>query len=146
MVDEIVYPIETLPDPMDVVWSFFPYDEQRGVPATVPHPALVFETRELDDGRLAVRVAYGTSSTKPRKNPGPHFKVENYNALMFAGLDRVTTFDLGRFKWLLWTSRWFASPDPTKYATPIIGCIHGDGQDVLREALRERRDLGLPVP
>ena len=148
MVDEVVYPFETLPDPMDVVWSFFPYDEQRGVPATDPHPALVFETYEFRAGQYAVKVAYGTSSTQARKEPGPHFKVSNYNALMFAGLNRETTFDLSRFKWLPWTSRWFASPDPAKYGTPVIGCIRSDGQgqSVLKEILRERQRLGLPVP
>lgn len=148
MVDEIVYPFETLPDPMDVVWSFFPYDDNRGVPATEPHPALVFTSFEFSPGQYAIQVAYGTSSAKPRVNPGPHFRVENYNALQFAGLNRVTTFDLGRFCFLPWTSRWFASPDPTKYATPKIGCIRADGggQDVLREVLRERERLGMRVP
>jgi hypothetical protein len=144
MVGEIVYPFETLPDPMDVVWSFFPYDEQRGVPASEPHPALVFETYEFRDGEYAVKVAYGTSAAARRD--GPHFVVSNYNALMFAGLNKVTTFDLGRAKFLPWTSRWFSSPDPTKYATPKIGCIQADGQEVLRSILRERRDAGQRVP
>ena len=148
MIDEIVYPFETLPDPMDVVWSFFPYDERRGLPATEPHPAIVFETYQFADGHYAVKVAYGTSSSRPRTNEGPHFVVSNFNALQFAGLNRATTFDLGRSKFLPWTSRWFASPDPTKYATPRIGCIRADGggQDVLREILRKRKSKGLPVP
>lgn len=146
MVDEIVYPPDSLPDPMDVVWCFFPYHEKRGVPATKPHPALVFETSEFLDGRFAVRVAFGTSAKKPRFDDGTHFKVSNYNALHLAGLNRVTTFDLGRVKYLPWTSRWFASPDPSKYASPKIGSIEADGQAILRAILKIREAKGLSVP
>lgn len=130
---------------MDVVWSFFPYDEQRGVPATEPHPALVFETTEYREGEYAVKVAYGTSNVG-RGERAQHFVVSNWNAMRFAGLNRETFFDLGRFKWLPWTSAWFASPDLDKYPTPVIGRILEDGQTVLRYVIAQRRAAGLTVP
>lgn len=130
---------------MDVVWSFFPYDEKRGVPAAEPHPALVFETTEFRNGEYAVKVAYGTSNVT-RAERAQYFVVSNWNALQFAGLNKETFFDLGRFKWLPWRSEFFASPDLDKYPTPVIGRILGDGQAVLRYVIEQRRAAGLVVP
>lgn len=59
---------------MDVVWSFFPYDENRGVPAIDPHPALVFETNEYREGEYSVKVAYGTSNVA-RSDRAQHFVI-----------------------------------------------------------------------
>jgi hypothetical protein len=139
------YPFETLPRPLDVVWSQFPYDEARGVPAIEPHPALVFETNEYRPGEYAVKVAYGTSNVT-RADRAQHFVVSNWNAMQFAGLNRETFFDLGRFKWLPWTDAWFTSPDPQKYATPVIGRIVDDGIASLRYVLEQRRAAGLITP
>lgn len=138
------HPPNTLPDPMDVVWCRFPYDEKPGRPGREPHPGLVFETNEYREGQYAVKVAFGTSNVQ-RPN-GPHFVVSNFNAMRIAGLNKVTCFDLGRSKWLVWTTDWFESPDPAKYATPVIGSIGQDGQAALGVILRRRRDAGLPVP
>lgn len=145
MVDVVAYPFETLPRPLDVVWSHFPYDEKRGVPAIEPHPALVFETTEFRDGEYAVKVAYGTSNVK-RADRAQHFVISNWNAMLFAGLNMETFFDLGRFKWLPWTSAWFTSPDPNKYPTPVIGRVLEDGATALRYVLEQRRAAGLATP
>lgn len=145
MLTGVIYPFETLPRPMDVVWSLFPYDEKRGVPATEPHPALVFETNEFRDGEYAVKVAYGTSNVT-RVERSQHFVVSNWNSLQFAGLNKETFFDLGRFKWLPWRSDFFISPDPKIYPTPVIGRILENGQTVLRYVIEQRRAAGLAVP
>jgi hypothetical protein len=139
------YPFETLPRPLDVVWSLFPYDEKRGVPATTPHPALVFETREFRDGEYSVKVCYGTSNVT-RGDRSQHYVVSNWNLMQFAGLNRETFFDLWRFKWLPWTSDWFVSPDPAKYSTPVIGRIVGDGVPALAYVLEQRKASGLATP
>lgn len=139
------YPFETLPRPLDVVWSKFPYDENRGVPAIEPHPALVFETNEFRPNEYAVKVCYGTSNVQ-RSDRAQHFVVSNWNCLRFAGLNKETFFDLGRFKWLPWTSEWFESPDPQKYATPVIGRIVDPGIGALRYVLQNRRAAGLATP
>jgi hypothetical protein len=130
---------------MDVVWSFFPYDETRGVPATEPHPALVFETNEFRLGEYTVKVCYGTSNVT-RAERAQHLIISNYNAMRFAGLNKETFFDLGRFKWLPWTSEWFASPDDDKYPTPVIGRLVQEVQDHLRYVLVQRKASGLAVP
>ncbi len=145
MVGATAYSFETLPRPMDVVWSLFPYDERRGVPATVPHPALVFETSEFREGEYAVKVAYGTSNVG-RGDRAQHFVVSNYNAMRFAGLNKETFFDLGRFKRLPWCSDFFVSPDPQKYSTPVIGRIVEPGLSALRYVLEQRRAAGLATP
>lgn len=130
---------------MDVVWCHFPYDERRGVPAIDPHPGLVFATNEFRPGEFAVQVAFGTSNVT-RGDRAQHFVVSNYNALQFAGLNKETFFDLGRYKWLPWTTDFFRSPDPDKYATPVIGQILGEGQVNLRYVLEQRRAAGLATP
>jgi hypothetical protein len=145
MVDEVVYPVETLPDPMDVVWSYFPYDETRGVPAIEPHPALVFQVNEYRPGLYSVKVVYGTSNVG-RGDRSQHLVISNYNELMFAGLHKETFFDLGRFKWLPWTSKWFRSPDEAKYSTPVIGHLSDKGQGILRYILQQRQLAKLAVP
>lgn len=130
---------------MDVVWCFFPYDEARGVPAIKPHPGLVFETNEFRQGEFAVKVAFGTSNVT-RAARAQHFVISNYTALQFAGLNKETFFDLGRYKRLPWTSTFFRSPDPAKYSTPVIGQVLGEGQTNLRYVIEQRRAAGLAVP
>ena len=139
------YPFDTLPRPLDVVWSFFPYDEKRGVPAIEPHPALVFETNEFRPNEYAVKVAYGTSNVK-RSDRAQHYVVTNWNLLQFAGLRKETFFDLGRSKWLPWDDAFFKSPDLAKYPTPVIGRIVDGGINALKYVLEQRRAAGLQNP
>jgi hypothetical protein len=138
-----VYPSTTLPDPMDVVWSYFPYEERPDDPGPAPHPALVFDWKKHASGLFTIRVAFGSS--KPRTK-GPHYTVQNYNAMMLAGLNKVTTFDLGRVADLPWDSDWFVSPNPKKFSTPVIGYLQESSHDALRRVLRRRQALGLPTP
>lgn len=139
------YPFETLPRPLDVVWSRFPYDEQRGVPASKPHPALVFESREFRPHEYSIKVCYGTSNVT-RAERAQHFVVSNESCQIIAGLNKETFFDLGRFKWLPWDSDWFESPDLNKYSTPVIGRIIEPGISALGYVLQQRKAAGLPTP
>lgn len=142
---ETAYPASTLPEPMDVVWCRFPYDETPGKPGDIAHPALVFEVMEYREGKYAVRVAFGTSNMD-RGDKAMNFQVSNFAAQRAAGLAKETFFDLGRVKTLVWTDRWFESPDPKRWSTPVIGQIGADGQEYLRAVLERRKGAGLTVP
>jgi len=129
---------------MDVVWCRFPYDGQAGR-SEIPHPCLVFQVNEYKPDKFAVKVVYGTSNLT-RVPKGENFVNYNHTELDYAGLYKVTLFDLGRSKWLTWGPQFFTSPDQNKYPTPVIGCVRTQGQDVLRVILEERRAKGLPCP
>jgi hypothetical protein len=145
LVEDIHYPKESLPNPMDVVWCRYPYAERPGVPGTTPHPCLVFGTNKYSNG-YAVLVAFGTSSfTSKQAETDLNFAVSNMTEMHTAGLFKVTMFDLGRFKRLPWSPKFFEILNP-KYSTPKIGCISTRGQDVLKMILRERDRRGLPTP
>jgi hypothetical protein len=92
-----------------------------------------------------VKVAYGTSKVG-RAERSQHFVVSNYNALLFAGLNRETFFDLGRTVWLPWTDAFFKTPDISKYPSPVIGRIVGDEVAALRYIITQRAAAGLAVP
>jgi hypothetical protein len=143
--EDTAHSADTLPEPMDVVWCHFPYDERRWAPGPTPHPCLVFETREFRPGEYAVQVVFGTSNIA-RADRDTNFLVSNYGAQILAGLCKETLFDLGRSRRLEWRSRWFTTPDPKRWSTPIIGRIPDQGHDVLRMLIAKRRALGLPVP
>lgn len=109
-----------------------------------PHPALVFAASEYQPGLWAVQVAYGTSNLKSDRNYD--FRVQNFRAMQYAGLNQATRFDLDKIKWLMWDDEWFASPNLKVYPTPVIGCLLEDRQDRLRQLLRRREAKGLSVP
>jgi hypothetical protein len=128
-----------------VVWSKFPYDQRPGLPAVDPHPALVFAASEYKADHWAVQVAYGTSNLKTDSR-AYDFRIQNFRAMQYAGLNQATRFDLDQIKWLMWDDDWFASPNPKIYETPVIGCLLEDQQDRLRRLLRRREAKGLPLP
>lgn len=138
-------PSETLPKPFEVVWSRFPYNQNPGVPAVDPHPALVFAVNEYQPGRYSVQVAYGTSNLKTDSRPYD-FRVHNFRAMQYAGLSQATRFDLDCIKWLMWDDEWFVSPNTAVYHTPVIGCLLPDWQERLKRLLRRRAAKGLAVP
>lgn len=100
---------------------------------------------EYRPGDFSVLAVFGTSNVE-RADRGTNFVVSKYLALQKAGLCKETLFDLGRSRWLPWTTRWFTSPDPHKWPTPIIGHIESDGAHVLRYILQQRAELGLRNP
>ncbi|MEN9874850.1 MAG: hypothetical protein RL186_1747 [Pseudomonadota bacterium] len=130
---------------MDVVWCRFPFDERPGIPQDPPHPALVFEVREFQPEKLSVLVAFGTSNLK-RADHGENLVLQNVTEMNWAGLYMPTLFDLGRTKRLVWTDRWFVSPDSKRFDTPKIGSLSYAMQDRLKRILRIRQSRGLSVP
>jgi len=128
-----------------VVWSKFPYDQKPGLPAVEPHPALVFAASEYKPGLWAIQVAYGTSNLKTEARPND-FRVTNFRAMQYAGLNQATRFDMDLIKWLMWDDDWFASPNDKVYETPIIGSLLEDQQNRLRRLLKRREAKGLPTP
>lgn len=145
MVEDNFYPAVTLPAPLSVVWGRFPYDEKPGQPGADFHPCLVFEWNEFRPDQYAVLVAFGTGNID-RGERGINFIVSKYEAQIRAGLNKETLFDLGRTKWLQWSDRWFSSPNPAKWPTPVIGKIGEGGERVLRYILQQRAAAGLPTP
>lgn len=139
------YTAATLPAPLSVVWGRFPYDEKRGEPGEDFHPCLVLGWNEYVPGRFSVLVVFGTSNPN-RVEAWCNFQVSNATAMQFAGLNKVTYFDLGRWKWLQWHSDWFFTPDPDRWSTPVVGRIREDGAHVLRYQLQQRERRALPVP
>lgn len=139
------YPVKTLPKAADVVWTRFPWDESRNEPGP-PHPCLVFHTAvHPKTGIGGVKVAFGTSNIE-RGERGRNFIISNVVGLNTAGLRRETLFDLGRWRWLLWTDRWFFSPDPKRWSTPVIGCLDGERLQRLRTIVSIRQQWGLDCP
>lgn len=129
---------------MDVVWCRFPYENQSGK-CESPHPALVFATNEYKPDKFSIQVVYGTSNLS-RAPKNENFVVSKTSEMDYAGLYKVTLFDLGRAKWLVWGPQFFFSPDENKYSTPVIGCIRPQGQQILKIILAERRAKGLKCP
>jgi hypothetical protein len=127
------------------VWGRFPYDEAPGKPALDCHPCLVLGWNEFQPSRFSVLIVFGTSNTK-RVDAAYNFQVSKWTAMREAGLNKVTLFDLGRWKWLQWHKDWFETPDPKRWSTPVIGRIGADGAAVLRYQLELRAQNGMPTP
>lgn len=138
-------PQDQLPEPLDIVWARFPFDEKPGVPGEKPRPGLVFSTFEIEPGRFSVQIAYGTSNLKTENRPFD-FRIQNFRMMQFAGLSQATRFDLDRIKFLPWDDQWFESPNLAKYATPVIGKLLDDPAERLRNLLRVRADNDMKVP
>lgn len=138
-------PADKLPEPLDVVWSRFPYDDKPGEPGEVAHPALVFATFEFRPGEFSVQVAYGTSKLKTDRRPFD-FRIQNFRDMQFAGLAQATRFDLDKIKFLPWDDAWFENPAPWKYDSPVIGRVLDGPAERLKNILRVRADNGMPVP
>lgn len=100
---------------------------------------------EFQPGKFSVLVVFGTSN-QARVEAWCNFQVSNATAMQFAGLNKVTYFDLGRWKWLQWHEAWFYTPDPARWSTPVIGRIQEEGAHVLRYQLQQRERHGLLVP
>lgn len=132
-----------LPAPGDVVWCRFPYDERPNHPAPSGHPALVFQVVQQNSGTFSVQVAFGTSNI----TRAPHhlnLVIHNMRSLDHAGLQRATLFDLGRVRFLPWTSDWFHAIGRNK--TPIMGGLDIETLGRLRQILAARQNQGLAVP
>lgn len=134
-----------LPRPGDIVWTRFPYTQNPGKPGADPHPALVFAVYCRGEGLFSIQCAYGTSNLKTETRPYD-FRISNFRAMQYAGLDKATRFDLDKIKWLQWDDAWFQSPDLSRYPTPTIGFLQEDQRVRLGNLLRYRLDQGLSVP
>ncbi len=134
------YPITTLPAPLDVVWSHFPFDGSEVEPGPVPHPALIAQTA-LNDGKPQVLVIYGTSNMKLTTRPHDFF-ICNSSELDEAGLKQNTRFDMDRYRWLPWAEEWFR-PINMNYESPVLGRLSQNGRNLLNALIKERKRLGL---
>lgn len=128
-----------------MVWGRFPYEQKPGQPGADYHPCLVLGWNEFRPGKFSILVVFGTSQ-KNSVEQWCNFTVSNTSAMLLAGLNKVTYFDLGRWKWLQWHKAWFQTPDPARWTTPVIGRIEASGAHVLRYQLERRAANGLPTP
>lgn len=139
------YPKDKLPNPMDIVWCRFPFDDKPGIPAVVCHPALVFATHEYKAAHYSVQVAYGTSTLKTDERPADFIVMSAVN-LCYAGLAQATRFDLDRIKWLMWDDDWFIPQCKEQHDTPVIGRLPQEEIEDLRRLLKIRRSAGMSTP
>ncbi len=139
------YPASTLPAPLSIVWGRFPYVDADGAHRADHNPCLVLGWNEFRPGKFSVLVVFGTSK------PGVvdewcNFGIYNASQMLLAGLNKVTLFDLGKWKWIQWHAAWFKTPDTDRWPTPVIGHVGHDGAAVLRYQLDLRAQHSLPTP
>ncbi len=114
------------PEPIagDIAWCHFPDSVH---PKPKPRPGLILATKENDDGRIFVCIAYGTSQKTDRLYRGEFriVKVENPIAYAIAGLSYDTKFDLGRTLELPFNETYFSVPPHAPHGqVPKLGTLH----------------------
>lgn len=130
------YPIESLPKALEILWCYFPVDENPGKPGPRHRPCLVRRVAmDPDTMRGLVEVAYGTTKLKRGERP-LDLRIVNFEDLAEIGLPSATRFDLDRTLELPWTTEYFG-PHP-KYPTIYIGKLNARVRLRL-ETLRRRR-------
>lgn len=114
------------PEPMagDIAWCHFP---DNVYPKPKPRPALIILTKEDDEGRIFVSVAYGTSQETDRLYRG-EFRVtkgEHPAAYASAGLSYDTKFDLSKTLDLPYNDDYFSVPNHAPHGQiPKLGTLH----------------------
>jgi hypothetical protein len=93
----------------DIAWCHFP---DHVHPKPKPRPGLITLTKEDDEGRLFVSVAYGTSQKTDRLYSGEFCitKSEHPAAYASAGLSYDTKFDLSKVLELPYNDDYFSVP------------------------------------
>ncbi len=108
----------------DIVWCHFPDNIH---PRPKPQPGLILSTKEDDEGRIFIRVAYGTSQKTDRLYSGEFriTKVEHSAAYASAGLSYDTKFDLRKVLELPFNSAYFSVPPNAPHGqNPKLGSLH----------------------
>lgn len=108
----------------DIVWCHFPDNIH---PKPKPRPGLVTSTREDDEGRIFVRLAYGTSQKTDRLYKG-EFRItkgEHPAAYTSAGFSYDTKFDLSKTLDLPYNDDYFSVPPHSPHGQiPKLGTLH----------------------
>ena len=108
----------------DIVWCHFPDNIH---PRPKPRPGLILSTKEDDEGKIFIRVAYGTSQKTDRLYSGEFriTKVEHPAAYASAGLSYDTKFDLRKVLELPFNSAYFSVPPNAPHGqNPKLGSLH----------------------
>lgn len=114
------------PEPMagDIAWCHFPDNIH---PKPKPRPGLITSTKEDDEGRIFVSVAYGTSQKTNRLYSGEFriSKSEHPVAYSSAGLSYDTKFNLRNTPELPYNEDYFSIPPHAPHGQiPKLGTLH----------------------
>jgi hypothetical protein len=114
------------PEPIagEIVWCHFP---DNITPRPKPRPALILVTREDEEERIFVNVAYGTSQKTHRLFKGEFLisQATHPAAYTSAGLSFDTKFDLGKTIDLPFNSDYFSVPPRAPHGQiPKLGILH----------------------
>ena len=108
----------------DIVWCHFPDNIH---PKPKPRPGLIVSTKEDDEGKIFVSVAYGTSQKTNRLFSGEFriTKIEHPVAYNSAGLSYDTKFDLKNTLELPISEVYFSVPPNAPHGQiPKLGTLH----------------------
>lgn len=108
----------------EIVWCHFPNTID---PRPKARPGLIVATKEDDDGRIFVSVAYATSQKTQRLYSGEFriAKSEHPAAYAAAGLSYDTKFYLGKMLELPFNDAYFSVPPHAPYGQiPKLGVLH----------------------
>lgn len=111
----------------DMVWCFFPQDEQLE-PGPKPRPGLILEVRRVlgAEDQFAVKVVYGTSRKIDPLYSG-EFLISRVDreAFQLSGLSYPTKFNMTKVAELPYNDQWFTvPPQPRHGQTPKLGILH----------------------
>ena len=108
----------------DIAWCHFPDNIH---PKPKPRPGLIASTKEDDEGKIFVNMAYGTSQKTDRLY-SEEFRisqVEHPAAYASAGLSYDTKFDLRKMLELPYNDDYFLVPPHTPHGQiPKLGILH----------------------
>jgi hypothetical protein len=132
------YAVNTVPNPLDVVWCLFPKEEFPHLPSEDPHPCLV-RTIELDRRHTIawIEVCFGTS--KNIMDDPEDLVISNLSEMDCAGLYYATRFKLDKCRNLPWCVEFFVPP-PGKVSS-IIGKLGQQSRVYLEELKKLRADF-----
>ena len=108
----------------DIVWCHFPDNIH---PKPKPRPGLIVSTKEDNEGKIFVSVAYGTSQKTNRLFSGEFriTKIEHPVAYNSAGLSYDTKFDLRNTLELPFNEVYFSVPPNAPHGQiPKLGTLH----------------------
>lgn len=105
------------PRALDIVFTYFPYQEDNGRPALDKHPAVVLAVGMKPDGSLRLLAAYGSS--RGLYQPAPSNVIVEPEHYPDSGLWYPTRFDLARHAWLDYDAKYFCNAPDRK--SPIMG-------------------------
>lgn len=108
----------------EIVWCHFPDNTH---PKPKPRPGLIISTKEDDEGRLFVSVAYGTSQKTNRLYAGEFRITKNEHPVAYksAGPSYDTKFDLRNALELPFNDVYFSVPPHAPCGqNPKLGTLH----------------------